>query len=99
MFEDCAVAPLIRYTIVLFGLIVAALPNGVAVQARTTSAGASDARLEKSYRFQRAGWTYVHLEGSPSDIGYQHGYLPVSYTHLDVYKRQHIVTWESFRRT
>lgn len=34
-----------------------------------------DARLEKAYRFQQGGWTYVHLEGSPSDIGYQHGYL------------------------
>ena len=21
------------------------------------------------------GWTYVHLEGAPGDIGYQHGYL------------------------
>jgi hypothetical protein len=34
-----------------------------------------DARLEKAYRFQQGGWTYVHLEGSPSDVGYQHGYL------------------------
>lgn len=34
-----------------------------------------DARLEKAYRFQQGGWTYVHLEGSPADIGYQHGYL------------------------
>jgi hypothetical protein len=35
----------------------------------------SDPRLQKAYRFQRGGWTYVHLEGSPSDIGFQHGYL------------------------
>jgi len=27
------------------------------------------------YRFERGGWTYVHLEGSPHDIGYQHGRL------------------------
>jgi hypothetical protein len=32
-------------------------------------------RLEKAYRFQQHGWIYVHLEGSPEDIGYQHGYL------------------------
>src|SRR5246500_1918536 len=38
-------------------------------------ASGSDARLQKAYRFQQGGWTYVHLEGSPSDIGYQHGYL------------------------
>ena len=35
----------------------------------------ADPRLQKAYRFQRGGWTYVHLEGSPSDIGFQHGYL------------------------
>jgi hypothetical protein len=35
----------------------------------------TDARLAKAYRFQKSGWTYVHLEGSPSDIGFQHGYL------------------------
>jgi len=34
-----------------------------------------DARLSRAYRFQQGGWTYVHLEGSPSDVGYQHGYL------------------------
>jgi hypothetical protein len=39
------------------------------------AANGSDARLQKSYRFQQGGWTYVHLEGTPSQIGYQHGYL------------------------
>lgn len=34
-----------------------------------------DARLAKSYRFERGGWIYVHLEGTPFNIGYQHGYL------------------------
>ncbi len=28
-----------------------------------------------AYRFERGGWTYVHLEGSPAEIGYQHGRL------------------------
>jgi hypothetical protein len=37
--------------------------------------GPDDTRLAKSYRFERDGWIYVHLEGSPHDIGYQHGYL------------------------
>jgi len=30
---------------------------------------------DKGYRFNRGGWIYVHLEGAPHDIGYQHGYL------------------------
>ena len=35
----------------------------------------SDPRLHNAYRFQQGGWTYVHLEGSPEHIGFQHGYL------------------------
>src|SRR5579863_5214555 len=37
-----------------------------------------DPRLAKAYRFERGGWIYVHLEGAPHDIGYQHGYLLAS---------------------
>src|SRR5580765_6534528 len=32
-------------------------------------------RLAKASRENKNGWIYLHLEGSPSDIGYQHGYL------------------------
>lgn len=35
-----------------------------------------DARLKGSFRKPaQDGWTYVHLEGSPSEIGFQHGWL------------------------
>ena len=34
-----------------------------------------DDRLKGSYRFERNGWIYVHLEGVPEQIGYQHGKL------------------------
>ncbi|HWF39587.1 MAG TPA: C45 family peptidase [Candidatus Acidoferrales bacterium] len=34
-----------------------------------------DVTLGKGYRFDRGGWTYVHLEGTPHDMGVQHGYL------------------------
>ncbi|HEV2385852.1 MAG TPA: C45 family peptidase [Candidatus Acidoferrales bacterium] len=34
-----------------------------------------DPRLQGSYRFERNGWIYLHLQGSPEQIGYQHGYL------------------------
>jgi len=39
------------------------------------AAAVPNPRLEKAYRFQQGGWTYVHLEGTPADVGYQHGYL------------------------
>jgi Phospholipase B len=35
-----------------------------------------DARLKGAFRSpERNGWTFVHLEGTPAEIGYQHGYL------------------------
>ena len=35
-----------------------------------------DARLKKAFRKPPVnGWTFVHLQGTPSEIGYQHGYL------------------------
>jgi hypothetical protein len=35
----------------------------------------ADPRLRGAYRFEQAGWVYVHLAGSPAQIGFQHGYL------------------------
>ena len=34
-----------------------------------------DSRLGKASRENKNGWVYVHMEGAPGDIGYQHGYL------------------------
>ena len=34
-----------------------------------------DPRLAGSYSFDRGGWKFVHLEGTPERIGFQHGYL------------------------
>jgi len=31
--------------------------------------------LAGAARFEKSGWIFVHLEGSPATIGYQHGYL------------------------
>jgi len=53
------------------GLIAGILLLAVAAWAQESS----EARLQKAYRFQKGGWTYLHLEGSPSEIGFQHGYL------------------------
>lgn len=36
----------------------------------------SNPRLAKAFRApDQNGWIFVHLEGAPADIGYQHGYL------------------------
>ena len=31
--------------------------------------------LARASRSERNGWIYIHLEGSPSEVGYQHGFL------------------------
>jgi hypothetical protein len=59
------------FLIVLSCVAFASSPNAAINSAATQS----DSRLQKAYRFQQGGWTYVHLEGSPTDIGFQHGYL------------------------
>jgi hypothetical protein len=38
-------------------------------------AGCSQSPLKNSSREDKNGWIYVHLEGTPSQIGFQHGYL------------------------
>ena len=43
------------------------------------SAPGVDGRLKGAERrAPQQGWTYVRLEGTPSDIGFQHGYLLAS---------------------
>ena len=39
------------------------------------AAAAGDARLAGATRGSRNGWITVRVEGTPSDIGYQHGRL------------------------
>jgi Phospholipase B len=64
-----------------------------------------DARLQKAYRFQQGGWTYVHLEGSPAEIGYQHGYLLApeiadAFQAIKLYDtHQSQRDWEFYRKT
>jgi len=36
---------------------------------------AKDDPMKGSYRFERDGWIFVHLEGAPEQVGYQHGKL------------------------
>src|SRR5262249_18906949 len=35
----------------------------------------SNDKLRGSNRFERNGWVYIHVEGTPEQLGYQHGFL------------------------
>src|SRR5215510_12398518 len=67
-------------TVRRFGLIAALacllllFSPGTYNKVGATSDSKTDA-LSKASRFERNGWIYIHLEGSPEEIGYQHGYL------------------------
>ena len=61
---------------IVFALMICALGSATTFAASEQAIGQGDAaRLKPAYRFERSKWIYVHLEGSPADIGYQHGYL------------------------
>src|SRR5271166_91264 len=46
-----------------------------AITAAREHVASSDPRLKGAYSFERGGWVYVHREGDPATIGFQHGYL------------------------
>ncbi len=52
-------------------LMVLGLPGAV----HGLGKAAQDSQASPGYRFQREGWTYVHLEGTPAQVGFQHGKL------------------------
>src|SRR5580693_5521427 len=54
-------------------LICAAI---LAATVAASKAPKPDERLKSAVRRPAVnGWTYVHLEGTPAEIGFQHGYL------------------------
>ena len=59
----------------MLGLIIATLSISAFCFAQWKPTVSEDDRLKGSYRFEQNGWIYVHLEGSPEQIGYQHGKL------------------------
>jgi hypothetical protein len=63
----------IVFRILLFGLALAAPPAHRDDRAVTPPAAAPE--LGGAFRFERDGWIFVHLEGSPEQVGFQHGSL------------------------
>jgi Phospholipase B len=72
--------PFVSLVVVMIGagfalLAAQFLALGEVHAAPVVQRGADNPILAKAYRFERGGWIYVHLEGAPHDIGYQHGFL------------------------
>jgi hypothetical protein len=48
----------------------------LALAASAFAKDSADPRLKHAFRSpEKNGWTYVHLQGTPAEIGFQHGYL------------------------
>jgi len=71
-------------------LIVAILPNSLAVDDDNDRKIISSGQYEKGYRYNIQGWVYIHIEGEPYERGYQYGYL-ASAEIVDMIKR-----WSKF---
>jgi hypothetical protein len=77
----------------------------LAAAASAAPVAGPDPRLAGSYKFNEGGWTYVHLEGTPEQVGFQHGYLLAR----EIEDNVHVYTvevlhedkrsWSFFRRT
>ncbi|HTV65472.1 MAG TPA: hypothetical protein VMD98_07710, partial [Bryocella sp.] len=63
---------LIALLVALIGLVCMAADTKPAAKQDSST----DPRLAGAFRRPaQNGWTYVHLTGTPSEIGFQHGYL------------------------
>jgi len=66
---------------IMFVAVLLVLSTGLTsfagnAKAKAPQTAEADARLKHSFRRpDNNGWIFVHLEGSPSEIGFQHGYL------------------------
>lgn len=62
---------LLQVRFLLFFVLLCAAPLVGTSRAATNH----DPQLHGAYRFERAHWIYVHLQGPPHQLGFQHGYL------------------------
>lgn len=59
-----------------FAFVLAVSVCATLAQAKRITPGIQQAQASGAgYRFDRGGWMFVHLEGTPAEIGYQHGQL------------------------
>src|ERR1700723_3620381 len=62
--------------LILLALLVTPIASFSSSPAASPQAGAPDAELKNAFRRPpKNGWTFVHLEGTPHEIGFQNGYL------------------------
>ncbi len=66
---------MMKRLLVLCGLFLFSLSYQAMAQSRAKITPEQKAWLAKGYKFEKAGWIYLHIEGTPEERGFQHGYL------------------------
>lgn len=61
--------------IILFWFIVFICFPSIQSQPNENLTNNQKALLSKAFRYEKNGWIYIHIEGSPEVRGFQHGYL------------------------
>jgi Phospholipase B len=64
-----------RWSVILAGLFLMGIALSI-LSASSTRAGTPETELKGAFRrSENNGWTFVHLQGTPHEIGFQNGYL------------------------
>jgi hypothetical protein len=63
-----------RLAAAIFLTVAALALTACAPEADKAASPAADPRLQASYREDRGGWAFVHLQGTPREVGFQHGW-------------------------
>jgi Phospholipase B len=64
-----------RKKIIIFAVTVFAFSALVQSQAKDQLSNEQKTWLSKANRHEKNGWIYLHIEGTPEERGFQHGYL------------------------
>lgn len=73
----------------LLGLTIVVLLTSLAAQVQAIKP--ESPLLKGAYRYEKNGWIYAHLEGTPFQVGYQNGYL--LYDNINVSYSANIRIW------
>ena len=64
-----------RWFVILAGLFLMGIALSIS-SVSSTRAGTPETELKGAFRrSENNGWTFVHLQGTPHEIGFQNGYL------------------------
>ena len=81
--------------VVGIGLFVLNIPPLSQQLAASGELGDEKEWLDNAYRYEKNGWIFVHIEGSPYERGFQHGYLLADEIQESLRVIKYMTKWET----